>query len=278
LILPVILSEIACLHQLTLEQAPPRGKVLSVKNKVLGTALTLLIVASAIGQAAPARPPGGISGVVRLPDGTPSEGATVTAITDCKEMGYNLVQEAKTSTSGSFYFSPFVAATCNRVRLSATKVEDLWLKTGHEVFYGGDNGTTPVVENSSSGPPTTTEIVFGNRGASVSFRVRDAATDRFIWAELYIKRVPVPGKEFGSIQIATGRDGSPDTLLLPAGQYEVFVEQYSCDEADYFALNPTPETFAVDAGQRLAKDISVDVRLIKPAKSYANPSGRPCKP
>ena len=80
-----------------------------------------------------------------------------------------------------------------------------------------------------------------------------------------------PGKKFGSVQIATGRDGSPDTLLLPAGDYEVVVEQYSCGAADYFALNPPRERFAVQAGQVTAKDISVDVRLIKPAKSYANP-------
>jgi hypothetical protein len=142
------------------------------------------------------------------------------------------------------------------------------LETGHDVFYGEDNGTAPVVVIPSS---TTTENTMGSQGASVSFWVRDKATDRFIWAELYVKRMPVPGKKFGSVQIATGRDGSPDTLLLPAGDYEVVVEQYSCGAADYFALNPPRERFAVQAGQVTAKDISVDVRLIKPAKSYANP-------
>lgn len=87
--------------------------------------LILVAAASLVGQITPPRPPGGITGVVRLPDGTPSDGANVTAVTDCKEMGYTLVQETKTSTDGSFYIPPFVAASCSRVRLSAKKVEDL---------------------------------------------------------------------------------------------------------------------------------------------------------
>ena len=79
------------------------------------------------------------------------------------------VQEVKTSTGGWFYMPRFSDPFCNRVRLSAEKSEDLWLKTGHDVFYVEDNGTAPVVEASRSGSPTPTEITLGNRGASVSF-------------------------------------------------------------------------------------------------------------
>jgi hypothetical protein len=249
-----------------------------VKKNTVGVPLALLLVTFAAGQDAARRSSGGVSGVVRYPDGTPSVGATVSARTDCKQMGYNLLQKVKTSTDGSFYLPPFPEATCNRVQLSAKKVEDLWLETGHQVFYGGDNGTAPVVEASRSGPPTTTEIALGSQGALVSFRVRDTATERFIWAGLYIKRIPVPGTVFGSMEIATGRDGSPDTLLLPAGEYQISVQQYSCEGADYFTVNPPREALVVKAGQRIAKDISVDVRLIKPIKSYSNPRGLPCKP
>jgi hypothetical protein len=276
-------GEIACLSQLSVVRRWNRNsgqrKVLSVKRNALNVPLALALVALAAGQhAVPRSPSGGISGLVRYPDGAPSDGATVSAITDCKDMGYNLVQEVKTLTDGSFYIPAFLSADCKKVRLSAKKVEDLWLKTGHDVFYEGDNGTTPVVEAPQSGSPTTTEITLGNRGGSVSFRVWDVASHRFIYAELHVKRIPVPGAVFGSMQIATGRDGSPDTLLLPAGQYEISVEQYSCREAIYFTASPPQETLTVEAGERLAKDLSVDVRLIKPMKSYDNPRGRPCEP
>jgi hypothetical protein len=249
-----------------------------VKNKTIGLALALVLSAAVFGQSALPRYSGGVSGLVRYPDGTPSAGATVSAVTECNEIGYNRVQEVKTSTDGTFYVPLFLDVSCNRVRLSANKVEDLWLKTGHEVFYVGENGTTPVVEASQSGSPTTTEITLGNRGALVSFRVWDTATDRFIWAGLDLERMPVSGAKFGSMTIATGRDGSPDVLLLPAGQYQISVERYSCREADYFTVSPPRETLTVESGQRITKDITVDVRLIKPMKSYSNPPGKPCKP
>jgi uncharacterized protein YigE (DUF2233 family) len=245
-----------------------------VKNRIIGT-LLMLVAGSAIGQVTSRPLPGGINGVVRLPDGAPLEGATVIAKTDCKEVGFSFVNEVKTSADGSFYVPPFATGNCNRIRLFAKKTEDLWLVTGHDPLSGEDNGSTPAVVIPSS---TSAEITMGSRGGSVSFRVRDRATDRFIWAELYIKRMPVPGKKFASVQIATGRDGSPNTLLLPAGDYEVAVEQYSCGTVDYFAMNRPRQRFAVQAGQVTTKDISVDVRLIKPAKSYANPQASPCKP
>lgn len=248
-----------------------------MKKHLIRFPLALVLSAFAIGQRAERHSSGGIDGLVRYPDGTPSAGATVSAATECNEM-VSRVQEVKTSTDGSFYVHPFLDARCNRVRLSAKKLEDLWLKTGHEAFYVGDNGTTPIVEASRSGSPTPTEITLGDRGASVSFRVRDTATNRFIWSRLYLERIPVPGATFGSMLIGTGRDGSPDTLLLPAGQYEVSVEWYDCKGADYFTVSPPRETLSVEAGQRIAKDISVDVRLITPMKSPNNPRGKPCRP
>jgi hypothetical protein len=145
-------------------------------------------------------------------------------------------------------------------------------------FLRGDNGTTPVVEASQSGFPTATEITLGSRGALVSFRVRDTATDRFIWSRLYLERTPVPGKTFGSMLIETGPDGSPDHLLLPAGQYEISVEFYDCKAADYFTASPPREAFTVESGQRITEDITVDVRLIKPMKTHSNPRGKPCRP
>jgi hypothetical protein len=187
-----------------------------VKTHFITVLIVLVLSTLAIGQGAEPRYSGAVEGLVFYPDGTPIRGATVSAATECNDM-VRRVKEVKTSTDGSFYVPPFRDASCNRVRLSAKKFEDLWLKTGHEVFYVGDNGTAPIVEASRSGSPTQTEITLENRGASVSFRVRDTATDRFIWSRLYLERMPVSGATFGSMLIETGRDGSPDTLLLPAG-------------------------------------------------------------
>ena len=249
-----------------------------MKKDTLGTVLAM-VLAIALSAYAQGQAQGGISGVVRYPAGTPSADATVSAVTQCQEDPHiNFVQEAKTSADGTFHIPRFLESACNRVQLSAKKLDDLWLKTGHDVFYERDNGTTPVVEAALLNPPTVVEITLGRRGALVAFRVWDVATARFIRAELYLKREPVPGAKFGSMQIATGRDGSADTLLLPEGEYDISVEQYSCKGADYFTANPPHETLTVVAGQRVAKDISVDVRQIKPMKSYSNPHGKPCEP
>jgi len=246
----------------------------------------LVMATAAVGQNAVHPPSGGISGVVRYPNGMPSAGATVSAVTQCEgepgnDVHFNYVQEVKTSTDGSFYIPPFSASVCNRVRLSAKLVEDLWLKTGHDasdIFYEGDNGTAPVVEAARLGSPTVTEITLGARGGQVAFRVRDLATGNFIWAGLYLERIPVCGAKFGSVMTTTGQDGSAVTELLPAGNYRISVERYSCRGAHYFTANPPQETIAVEAGQRVAKDISVDVRLIKPEKIFDNPRGKKCKP
>ena len=224
----------------------------------------LVLSAFAPAQRVEPRSSGGVEGIVRYPDGTPSAGATVSASTECNEM-VSRIEEVKTSTDGSFYVPPFPDARCTMVRLRARKLEDLWLQTGHDVFYAGDNGTTPIVEAAPSGSTTQTEIRLGNRGASVSFRVRDTATARFIWSRLYLERMPVPGATFGSMLIGTGRDGSADTLLLPAGQYEVSVEWYDCKGADYFTVSPPRESLTVEAGERITKDIIVDVH---PARIY----------
>ena len=204
----------------------------------------------------------------------------MTALTECKEDGeanVSFVKEVKTSADGSFFVPPLPG--CGRIRLSAKKVEDLWLETGHDVFYEKDNGTAPLVETKWSGTPTTTEIRLENRGSLVSFRVRDAASDSFIWAELGLKRIPPPGTRPGYVlMIATGPDGGPDTVLLPAGQYEISVDQYSCHGVDYFTDGSPRETFELQAGQRIDKLISVDVRLIKPKSSYNNPGAKPCTP
>jgi hypothetical protein len=240
--------------------------------------LLLLLTASGLIVQEATRPVFIVSGVVQYPDGKPSAGATVTGVTACQREPYHRSQEAKTAADGSFNLQ-FVESECGRIRLSAIKADELWLKTGKDIFYAKENGTAPIVEATTSGRPTETLIKLGERGGLVEFRVWDTATERFIFAEVYLERISVPGSNFGSKLFATGRDGSADTLFLPAGEYRFSIQQYACNGANYSTVsNSSHGSFTVSAGQRVSEDFSVDIRQIKPLKSNSNPHGKPCLP
>ena len=204
---------------------------------------------------------GGVSGVVRFPDGSPSGRTKVLAQTECKGMPFNLVNEVTTASDGSFHIPTFREADCSEVRLYAEKPEDLWLKTGRNVFYKGDNGTTPLVNAPRSGPPAHADISLGIKGGLVNLRVRDTGSGKFIRAELSIKKISQADPDFGSIETATGRDGSPVPLLVPGGEYQVSILQYSCKTADYFARRPPRQTLVVTDGERITRDIKAFVVL-----------------
>ncbi len=249
-------------------------------KKAFSTLLALAISLPAMGQQSPPGSLGGVTGIVRYPDGNPSAGATVYARSECTIDHFHLVHQAKTSADGSFFIPPFLDVSCNLVQLSADKADDLWLKTGRNVFDEKDNGTSPLVEVPRLGSPIETEILLGKRGALLSLRVWDKATDRFIWASLHVERMPKTTAYLGTMELATGRDGSADTLLLPAGQYRISVEGYECNGERYITANPHQELLTVEAGQRIEKDISVNVRLIEPVKMnlHGAPYWKPCKP
>jgi hypothetical protein len=216
-----------------------------------------------------------VSGIVQYPDGKPSAGAEVTGVTACEQEPFHLVQEAKTAADGSFNLQ-FVNSECNRIRLSASKIDELWLKTGTDVFYTKENGTAPIIEAPATGSPAEAVIRLGERGGLVQFRVWDKATEGFIWATVYLERLPVSGARFGSMSFATGRDGSADNLFLPEGEYQFSIRQYACNNAVYFAARSGHETFRVEVGQRVAREMSLDVRQIKTLPSYDNPHGKTC--
>jgi hypothetical protein len=219
----------------------------------------------------------GVSGLVQYPDGRPSRGATVTGTTACDGEQIHLVQTTKTSNDGSFHLE-FTDSGCHRVQLRASNIDDLWLKTGFDVFYPEPNGTAPIVEAATIGTSTETVITLGERGALVHFRVWDRATQRFIWALVHVGRLSIPGAHFGSMEFATGRDGTADPLFLPAGEYEFSVAMYACNGKDYLVANPAHETLRVEAGERLSKGLSLDVRQVQPLKSDSNRDGKPCDP
>lgn len=216
---------------------------------------------------------GQVSGIVIFPDGSPVAGATVEAVTICKDEPFHLVQEVTTGENGEFNIPP--SGSCAQLRLSAKK--GLWLKTGQDVFYGKQIGTTPVVQ--LNGTQQRVEIRLGEMGGRVDVRVWDRATQRFVYADLSIKRMPVPGLKFGFVEMtATGQDGSAGTLILPAGTYEFSVDGFACGTQKYYARHPVREQVHVSSGKILEKDISIDVRNIRASQSYNNPSGEYCKP
>ncbi|HUA62515.1 MAG TPA: hypothetical protein VML19_27405, partial [Verrucomicrobiae bacterium] len=142
-----------------------------------------LSLVSAQGQ----RVEGGISGHVRYPDGSPSEAAKVIAVTECEGMTVSLQQETTTAPDGSFHVSHF-SSECPKVRLYAEKTDDLWLRTGNDEVFYGDNGPAPLVESHPAGPPAEADIVLGKQGGLLTVRVWDRATQQFVWAELTVKR------------------------------------------------------------------------------------------
>jgi hypothetical protein len=245
-----------------------------MKKDIVGLSLVLVVIGLGAAQQKVSLT-GGVSGVVRYPDGSPTPHAEVRARTECDDDLITLSKTVKTAIEGSFYVPPFLSSHCDHVLLTAEKPEDFWLRTGREIFYESDNGTTPEVDVPQTGNPILTEIRLGRQGGFVSFRVRDVTSDRFIWAELRIERVPpVPEADFNFMRTATG----PPALLLPAAQYKIFLESYSCHGKNYFTDGVPLELFTVEAAKTVTKDLSVDVRAIKPIRSAANPEGKPCEP
>jgi hypothetical protein len=248
-------------------------KVMFVKKVIVSLSVILIVVALASAQEN-VPPKGGVSGVVRYPDGSPSPHAEVWARSLCADL-ITLSKTVKTAGDGSFYVPPFPSSHCDHILLTAEKPEDFWLRTGREIFYESDNGTTPEVDVPRTGKPIKTEIRLGKQGGLVSVRVRDLTSDRFIWAELRIERVPpVPDADFNFRQI----DTNPPGQLLPAGQYNIFLESYSCHGKNYFTDGVRLESLTVEAAEKVTKDFSVDLRVIKPTSSAQNPKGEPCEP
>lgn len=217
-----------------------------------------------------------LRGVVLFPTGAPAAGATVNAITACDGPGYRLVSQA-TTADGTFSIAPF-GEDCRRYRFTANKRSDFWLETGEDVFYGGQNGTSPTIDLSSAPAPNPIIVRLGQQGGRVVFRVWDTATNQFIYAELGIEHQPIEHKRLGSMETATGKDGSANRLLLPSGEYVASVITYRCRDKQYWSATQPLFPFNVVARETTERKIVIDVRQIASVKTYANPSGNKCRP
>jgi hypothetical protein len=203
-----------------------------------------------------------LAGRVLFPNGTPAPDARVTVKTDCQNAGYSLVKYAIASPDGSF-FVPAFGEDCQRYRLTADKREEFWLETGEDKVFYRANGVSATLDISSDSPLQPALIVLGARGGKIDVQVWDNATNQFIYALVSIEHKPVVGKTFGSMEIATGHDGSPDTLFLPAGDYTASVEQFKCHEKLFWAIRPPVFPFTAVAGERNELKISIDAGLIE---------------
>jgi hypothetical protein len=218
---------------------------------------------------------GGITGFVRQPDGTPVPGATVSATAACKGENSPPDQQVTAAADGSFLILPFANSSCNRMQLSAGKEDELWRTTGDGVFDKDPNGTTPIVTASRKGAPTRADIMLGARAGALSLRVKDTATDQFIWSQLHIVRMKVPGANLGTADTETDKDGTVNTLLLPAGQYEISLQGFECKDVRYTPISPPKEAVTIESGQRVSKDIAVNLRTLRPDLSAGHQ--KPCK-
>jgi len=183
-------------------------------------------------------------------------------------------QDTMTAEDGSFSFPLFHRSipggndsACTQYRFSAGKREDFWLPSDSPVF----TGMAPLVTTVNlpvSLPLQPVQIVLRVRGGEVSFQVWEVSTGRFVRAALDLERKPAAEKQFGSMLLDTGKDGSADTQLLPPGQYTVKVSAYPVSENGYcFVRESAGSSFVVKPGTHLQKTITIDARELK---QYSN--------
>jgi hypothetical protein len=222
-----------------------------------------------------------LRGEVVSPDGTPVAGATVVATSICEQrfQGDTKARPSKEKTTaqdGTFSF-PVFEPDCNRYSFSASKKADYWLPSDEDSSTG-ETPAAPVVVVSDRSATQPIRIVLRVRGGEVSFQVWDIATGRLVRAELGIVRKPVGGKKFGSISIATGKDGSPASRLLAPGEYAVTVRSYPCREKEYWTARGPVHSFMVGPGTHLEETISIDVRNIRPLPVFDGRQVENCNP
>jgi hypothetical protein len=225
-----------------------------------------------------------IHGSVKFSDGTAVSAAKVTATAKCD--GISFTKDTTTSEDGSFSFPLFhlkmldpnqSEADCKQYQFRASKKADFWLSSDDNIFTGG-TPTIPSVDLPLRLPSQPVQIVLSTRGGEIAFLVWDVATNRFVHAMLWLSRKSVEGQKFGSVEWETSDGGKADVQLLPRGEYTVQVQSFPCGADEFWAAYGPVTSFSVQAGVRVEKDITIDVRSIRPLRRYrGHPRGN-CKP
>jgi hypothetical protein len=221
-----------------------------------------------------------INGQVVVADGTPVGGATVETTQDCFQGG-DAIETRKTvsAADGTFSLPPY-DTRCSRYRLLASKEGDFWLPTDDLMnSQFGPMPTQRIIVDISSVPPSRPVIVLNARGGKVAIRVRDAATGRFVFADLVYEK-PDQDKVLGA-SMPTGLDGSATVHLLPPGEYTVKVFSFSCGDShqEWHVTADGPQiSVLVRPGVELNKVIEIDSRKIKLKNAYGKSGPAPDSP
>ena len=214
-----------------------------------------------------------LRGRVLYPDGSPAAGATVRATTACENQRVGFVKDAVTDEEGTFDIPSF-DSRCGTFRFTAEKRESFWLRTGTEVFYPRENGTSPEVTLASVLPPDPITVQLDQRGGELELRVWDESAEAFVRAGLDIE---CPETWCGAMSTATGEGGAPDTVFLPARRYRVALHWYLCGSKTYFPETGPDLMVEVTEGQRQSAVLEVDIATIPAISSYDNFDGAPCR-
>jgi hypothetical protein len=218
-----------------------------------------------------------IRGRVVYPDGTSASGAKVIVRTLCEGRAYTLSRVAITQTDGSFALDSF-DPDCIKIRLDASHRERFWLPTGDDVFYSRSNGKPAEIELVPGMIPEPVLIRLDQRGGEIEFRVWNETVSQNIHANVYVERLPVDGKTFGSMSAATGDQGESDTLFLPPGEYQFSVNLFTCQGHVYVPVVPPRTRAVVRAAEHKAIVLSIDSQKMDVSRSSDNPKGKRCKP
>jgi len=178
---------------------------------------------------------------------------------------------------GSFSIESF-DPDCNRIRFTASKAEEFWLKTGDDVFYAQPLGTAPGVELRQGVPPSPITIVLGELGGRIEFRVWDEAIQSLIPAGLEITRKPVGNKVLTALYTAIKNPADSLSRLLPVGLYEVRLNYFDCRGKTYFPRDFPGQPFEIVAEKVERFQLKVNTAELETRSSYANPRAEKCRP
>jgi hypothetical protein len=211
-----------------------------------------------------------ITGTILLVDGTAVAGATVETAQDCDHGGDAIETRKSVSAADGTFSLPAYDPRCSRYRLIASKETDFWLPSEDLLNseFGPWTNERIVVDVASVPPPRPVRIVLNSRGGKVAIRVRDLATGRFVFADLWYEK-PDQSNLVGA-DVPTGLDGSATVYLLTPGKYTVRVASFTCgnshDESHITADGPTISVLVRPAIES-NEVIEIDSRKIKALKN-----------
>jgi hypothetical protein len=212
-----------------------------------------------------------ITGKIVLADGKPVAGATVETSQDC-DHGHSIETRKTVSAADGIFSLVAYDPRCSRYRLVASKEKDFWMPS--DDLLGSTFGPTinerVVVDVSSNPPPEPVRIVLNSRGGKAAIRVRDLATGRFVYANLWFQK-PDQDNILG-VLVPTGLNGSASVHLWTPGEYTLQVSSFTCGSSrseEYVTAEGPKFALIVRPAAEVSEVIDIDSRTIKVLKHDA---------